>query len=70
MSDRESFHDTHTCPGGCGRQVVRNLFACTPCWHRLPQEQRTLILTTRRANDYAGHSRAMVDAMHWYREQV
>lgn len=61
------FQDTHSCPGGCGQAVVRNMFACPACWRRLPQEYRTPILTSRWADDHAGHSRAMVDAMAWYR---
>lgn len=67
MNKPESFQDTHTCPGGCGRAVIRNMFACVDCWRRLPQEYRTPILTARWANDFARHSRAMVDAMQWYR---
>lgn len=67
MNYTQSFQDTHDCPGGCGTPVVRNMFACRACWARLPQDYRTPILTTRWANDHAGHSRAMVDAMSWYR---
>jgi hypothetical protein len=67
MNYTESFQDTHDCPGGCGNQVARNLFACRACWSRLPQDFRTPILTSRWAGDHASHSRAMVDAMGWYR---
>lgn len=61
------FQDSHECPGGCGTPVVRNMFSCPSCWRRLPQEYRTPILTSRWANDFAGHSLALVDAMQWYR---
>lgn len=67
MNFSPAFHDTHDCPGGCGTPVVRNMFACGPCWRRLPQDFRTPIVTSRWADDHAAHSRAMVDAMHWYR---
>lgn len=67
MNYSPSHQDTHDCPGGCGNQVVRNMFACAACWRRLPQDFRTPILTSRWANDHAGHSRAMVEAMTWYR---
>lgn len=62
--------DTHDCPGGCGKPVVRNTFACPACWHRLPQARRTAILLSRWANDRARYSRAMVDAMAWYRDNT
>jgi hypothetical protein len=63
-----SFDDTHDCPGGCGNQVVRNMFACRACWDRLPQDDyRTPILTSRWAGDWEAHSRALTNAMQWYR---
>lgn len=67
MNYSPTFQDTHDCPGGCGSPVVRNMFACRDCWRRLPQDFRTPILTSRWANDHASHSRAMTDAMTWYR---
>lgn len=67
MNYSESFQDTHTCPGGCGNQVVRRMFSCASCWRRLPQDFRTPILTSRWANDWGAHSAALVDAMGWYR---
>lgn len=67
MNYTPTAQDTHTCPGGCGGAVVRNMFACASCWRRLPQDYRTPILTSRWANDHAAHSHAMVDAMTWYR---
>lgn len=67
MNYSEAFEDTHTCPGGCGNQVVRRLFSCTTCWRRLPLDYRTPILTSRWANDWGAHSHALVDAMQWFR---
>lgn len=68
MNYTPSFQDTHDCPGGCGTPVVRNMFACRDCWARLPQDDhRTPILTSRWANDWSAHSRALTEAMKWYR---
>lgn len=58
---------THTCPGGCGRQVPHHQFACRVDWHRLPGRHQLAISTTYWAGDTQAHSEAMVEAMHWYR---
>jgi hypothetical protein len=34
------------CPGGCGRQVRANTYACRPDWLRLPYRLRQLINDT------------------------
>lgn len=60
----------HLCPGGCGADVAGHMFACRPCWYRLPRDLRTPILTTWWSKDFAAHSRAMTDAMHWYRDEA
>lgn len=57
--------DTHTCPGGCG-ETVTALFACRTCWRRLPMAYQTPILTSRWAEQWDQHSRALSDAMGWY----
>lgn len=57
------FH--HTCPGGCGAAVPKHLFACKPCWFRLPAEMRRPIIDNFRRDDLA-HIRAMGDAFDWY----
>lgn len=58
---------THACPGGCHRQVPQHLFACKPCWLRLPYDLRQPISANYR-RDEAAHLAAMADARHWYRE--
>lgn len=57
----------HTCPGGCGRTVHNAWFACRQCWRRLPPSLQTPILTAHWAGDEEGHSRALANAMHYYR---
>jgi hypothetical protein len=57
----------HDCPGGCGSQVPRHLFACKPCWWRLPADLRRPITATHGV-DVRAHRAAMADAMRWYRE--
>lgn len=62
---------THACPGGCGAQVPYRLYACKPCWSRLPAALRQPILDTNgRAGNLAAHGAAMADARDWYRAQV
>lgn len=67
MNYTPAFQDTHDCPGGCGLPVVRNTFACRTCWHRLDEDRRTLIITSRWANDLRAHSAALAEAIQWYR---
>jgi hypothetical protein len=56
----------HDCPGGCGLEVWKRLFACRICWFRLPSELRGPI--TRHCNrDTEAHAAAMADALNWYR---
>jgi hypothetical protein len=69
MNYSPQMHASHSCPGRCGAQVQRHLFACRACWRRLPTQYRTPIVTTHWASDDIGHSRAMVDAMHWFGTQ-
>lgn len=38
----------HHCPGKCGAAVPNRLFACKPCWAKLPHELRQNIVHTRR----------------------
>jgi hypothetical protein len=61
----------HDCPGGCGRPVPYQRFACGPCWYRLPVALRRAITSgwAHRADDPAVHRRAMTDATEWYRDQ-
>lgn len=56
---------THDCPGGCGRQVAQQYFACRTCWFRLPLDLRSAIQVTYKVDPDA-HGEAMVDAMEWY----
>jgi hypothetical protein len=57
----------HTCPGGCGREVPGHLYACKPCWYRLPQDLRRPI-SANYGRDPEAHAQAMRDARRWYRE--
>lgn len=59
--------DTHACPGGCGAQVPRHLFACRDDWYRLPADLRRPITANYR-RDLVNHRKAMADAHRWYRE--
>lgn len=61
--------NTHQCPGRCGKSVRRELFACPPCWWRLPQSLRTAINLAypRRSTNPAAHRAALADALAWYR---
>jgi len=60
---------THSCPGGCGRQVAHQRYACPSCWGRLPADLRRPITATYR-RDQAAHGQAMADARRWYRENA
>jgi hypothetical protein len=58
---------THTCPGGCGTQVAQHLFACRPCWSRLPRARRAAVMRGYDAGPLGEeHTTAMVDALDWY----
>lgn len=59
---------THTCPGGCGRQVRADLFACKRDWFRLPSVLRAAIWTAYRAGDGAAHAEALAEALRWFGE--
>lgn len=61
---------THDCPGGCGTAVPHHLFACRDCWRRLPSAYRVVIGRTWHHGAEEAHARAMVNAMHWYRENT
>lgn len=55
----------HDCPGDCGAAVPRYLFACRPCWFRLPIGIRNAVVDNYRV-DEAAHMRAMSEAFEWY----
>lgn len=55
----------HACPGDCGRDVKVDLFACRPCWYRLPLALRRSITAAWR-RDAAAHSQHMATARAWY----
>lgn len=57
---------THACPGKCGRQVPRTLFACRACWGWLPDELQQPI-TDNHLVDPPAHLAAMSEACDWYR---
>jgi hypothetical protein len=58
---------THSCPGGCGRQVGRARYACRGCWHRLPFDLRTTITATYQAGRRREHREAMQAAHEWFK---
>jgi hypothetical protein len=80
MSDLTGTPTHHRCPGLCTplSLVPRALFACRPCWWRLPAVLRNNINNTfearKRATGAAAHAArlahagAMGDAMRWYRD--
>lgn len=55
----------HPCPGDCGVQVPQHLYACRPCWRRLPYPMRRAITDTYQRDPIA-HRRAMAEAAGWY----
>lgn len=60
---------THTCPGGCGRDVANARYACLPCWARLPVELRAAIIDTSHLGTLEARRReALVAAGSWLRE--
>jgi hypothetical protein len=56
---------THSCPGGCKRQVKYEHFACRNCWYRLPKPYRDEIWRWYQ-KDSSKHAAAMVAAKTWY----
>lgn len=58
---------THRCPGGCGRHVDNQLFACAGCWSRLPVELQEPI-TRHHRRDRNRHADAILDARDWFLE--
>lgn len=55
---------THSCPG-CGTPgIPRSMFACKPCWYRLPKPLRDDINHGWR-HDRELHRETMVEAMSW-----
>jgi hypothetical protein len=58
--------DTHSCPGGCRRQVPVHHDVCPACWNRLPYRLRQPIAQYR-GRDAAAHQAAMTAASRWYR---
>lgn len=56
----------HVCPGGCGATVPNRLFACRPCWYRLPADIRTAINESWKARNYGAHNAAKAEALEWY----
>lgn len=59
----------HRCPGGCGRDVRREHFACPTCWRRLPFDLARRI-RAHYGRDAVEHSRAMGDARYWFRSHM
>lgn len=64
-AELRSVPSTHDCPGRCGRQVERHLYACRACWGRLPYQVRRPI-TANYQRDAAAHSAAMTAARAWF----
>lgn len=60
---------SHECPRpGCTRAVDDDQYACRGDWYALPEEIRTRIWRTWRADNFPGHVAAMSQAAQWYRE--
>lgn len=34
------FYETHECPGMCGRDIPKTVFACSDCFNALPKKLR------------------------------
>jgi hypothetical protein len=67
LFDLPADDSTHACPGGCGRRVPRDLFACSACWYRLPAELRQAINDTYRPGRVSReHAAALAGACHWF----
>jgi hypothetical protein len=59
----------HPCPGQCGYNIPRGLFACRDDWRRLPLAIRDRITFgySNRGADPATHRRAMAEGVAWFR---
>jgi hypothetical protein len=68
MEQKDFAGVTHACPGGCGRQVARNQFACKGCWFRLPKPMRNAIWDGWNDKPGANHTRALSVAAAWYKK--
>lgn len=51
----------HRCPGRCGREVPKGVFACKTCWRRLPVDLADPLRTR------APNLRAAANACDWFR---
>lgn len=58
---------THLCPGGCGRQVRDDLFACKPDWFRLRPALRSAVWAAWNNGDLLAHAAALTEARQWFR---
>lgn len=58
----------HNCPGGCGRTVPVELFACRRCWYRMPLFLRRWITSTceQALNTQLAYAQAMASIRAWY----
>ena len=59
---------THSCPGGCRRQLPAGRFVCRWCWWRLPPAVREAITGTHGRGPDAWVE-AMLGALAWYRQE-
>lgn len=59
----------HSCPGGCGEEVLYQRLACTSCWWLLPKPLRQNITRNYR-RDRLAHAHAVADALTWYADNV
>jgi hypothetical protein len=68
MSRRRSV-PRHPCPGGCGINIPRGLYACRDDWARLPLAMRDRIVYgySRRGADPSEHRRAMAEGSAWFK---
>lgn len=64
MDTAQRIPHTHTCPGGCGRELFDALCACAWCTPALPAALRHDIALTWLHQDWPAHSRALTDALH------
>lgn len=56
----------HSCPGGCGRELVGQVFACVACTRRLPDDIRHAINASWWANDWPAHTEALLGGLRFY----
>lgn len=57
---------THTCPGGCGKDLQGEIFACPGCTQRLPEGLAEDIDATFWLADWAGHAKAIGLGLTYY----